>query len=52
MSNDPNEGCTGIVMTCVCVIRNKKTKSKRFRVLRGPVGVSALIELAASTFTI
>ena len=52
MSNDPNEGYTGVVMSCMYVIGNKKTKSKRFRVLRGPVGVNALVELAASTFMI
>jgi hypothetical protein len=34
VSNDPNEGCTGIVMGYVYVIGNKKSKSKRFRVLR------------------
>jgi hypothetical protein len=35
VSNDPNEGCTGIVMSCACVIGNKKTKWKRLKVLRG-----------------
>jgi hypothetical protein len=40
VSNDPNEGCTGIVMSCVYVNGNKKSESKRFRVLRGPVGVT------------
>ena len=34
VSNDPNEGCNGIVMSYVYVIGNKKSKSKRFRVLR------------------
>ena len=52
VSNDTNEGYTGIVMSCVYVIGNKKTKWKRFRVLRLPVGVNALVQLAASTFMI
>jgi hypothetical protein len=37
LSNDPNEGCTDIVMSCLYVIRNKKPQSKRVNVLRGPV---------------
>jgi hypothetical protein len=43
-----NEGCTGIVISFVCVIGDKKTKSKRFKVL----SYIALEELAASTFMI
>ena len=38
VSDDPNEGCTGIFMSSVCVIGNRKTKSERFKVLIGPVG--------------
>ena len=38
VSDDPNEGCTGIFMSSVCVIGNRKTKSERFNVLIGPVG--------------
>jgi hypothetical protein len=38
VSNDPNEGCTGMVMSYAYVIRNKMKKSKRFKVLRGPIG--------------
>ena len=38
LSNDPNEGYTDIVMSCLYVIRNKKAQSQRFKVLRGPVG--------------
>jgi len=38
VSNDPNEGCTGIVVSCVYVIGNKKSKLKIFKVLSGPVG--------------
>jgi hypothetical protein len=52
VSNDPNEGCTGIVMSCVYVIGNKKSESKRFKVLRGQVGVVALEGLAAFTFMV
>jgi len=52
VSNDPNEGCTGIVMSCVYVMENKKSESKRMKVLRGPVGVFDLVQLAASTFMI
>jgi len=47
VSNDPNEGCTGIVMSFVYVIVDKKSKSKRLKVLRRPVGVISLEELAA-----
>ena len=52
VSNDPNEGCTGIVMSSVYVIWNKKSKLKRFKVLSVPVGIVALEGLAASTFVI
>ena len=31
VSNDPNERYTGIVMSCVYVIGNKKSKSKKFK---------------------
>jgi hypothetical protein len=37
VSNDPNEGGTGTVMSYAYVMRNKKTKSKRFEVFRGPI---------------
>ena len=50
VSNDPNEGCTGIVMSRLYVIGNKMSKSKGFKVLSGPCGVTGLVELAASTF--
>jgi len=36
VSNDPSEGCAGIVMSCVLVIGNKKTKSERLKFLSGP----------------
>ena len=36
-SDEPNESRTGIVMICVYVIGNKKTKLKSFKVLSRPV---------------
>jgi hypothetical protein len=38
VSDDPNEGHTGMVMSYVYVIRSKMKKLKRFKVLRGPIG--------------
>jgi len=37
VSNDPSEGCTGIVMSRVYVIGSKNTKSKRFKFLAGQI---------------